>query len=244
MEQLICIRDNNRGERVVSARELHTFLEVGKDFSTWIKQRIERYEFIENQDFEVFTQMGENPNGGRNRIEYALNINMAKELAMLEGNEKGKAARRYFISCERIAKNRFNMPSPKELAMMVLKAEEEKEALEAQNKALSKRANYTEKVLASTSTHTITTIANELGLTATKLNKLLCERGVQYKHRDYFVLTAKYLNRGYTSTRTFHYSLRDGTQKTKIQTEWTETGRAFIHSLLNESLSSISVVQK
>lgn len=244
MEELICIRNNDRGERVVSARELHTFLEVGKDFSNWIKQRIERYDFIENQDYEVFAQMGENPNGGRNRIEYALKVDMAKELAMLEGNEKGKAARRYFIACERIVKNKFIMPTPKELALMVLKAEEEKEELEAMNRSLSQRAAYTEKVLNSTSTHTITSIANELGLTAVKLNKLLCERGVQYKHRDYFVLTAKYLNKGYTSSRTFHYSLRDGTQKTKIQTEWTEAGRAFIHSLINEKMNSISMTQK
>ncbi len=44
----------------VNARDLHAFLEVGKDFSSWIKDRIEKYEFIENQDFVVFTQTGEN----------------------------------------------------------------------------------------------------------------------------------------------------------------------------------------
>jgi anti-repressor protein len=84
----------------VNARDLHTFLEVGKDFSSWIKDRIEKYEFIENQDFVVFTQTGENSEG-RPRIDYHLALDMAKELAMVERNVKGKQARQYFIECER-----------------------------------------------------------------------------------------------------------------------------------------------
>ena len=44
----------------VNARDLHAFLEVGRDFSSWIKDRIDKYQFVENQDFVVFTQTGEN----------------------------------------------------------------------------------------------------------------------------------------------------------------------------------------
>ncbi|WP_392421107.1 antA/AntB antirepressor family protein (plasmid) [Capnocytophaga canis] len=100
MEGLIKITEQN-GQKVVSARELHKFLGVGRDFSNWIKDRIEKYDFIENQDFEVFANFGENPKGGRPLIEYALTLNMAKELSMVENNEKGKQARRYFISIEK-----------------------------------------------------------------------------------------------------------------------------------------------
>lgn len=86
---------------VVNARDLHAFLEVGKDFSTWIKDRIRKYGFEENQDFEVFTKIGENPQGGRPSLEYHLTLDMAKELSMVENNERGRQARRYFIEVER-----------------------------------------------------------------------------------------------------------------------------------------------
>lgn len=50
--------------QAVNARELHGFLHVGKDFSTWIKDRIDQYDFVQGRDFEVFTEAGENPSGG------------------------------------------------------------------------------------------------------------------------------------------------------------------------------------
>lgn len=73
----------------VNARELHTFLGVGRDFNTWIKARIEKYEFQENQDFIVLPNSGENPLGGRPSIEYHISIDMAKELSMVENNSVG-----------------------------------------------------------------------------------------------------------------------------------------------------------
>lgn len=104
MNELIKIEPrqiNDHEIQTVNARELHAFLGVGKDFSNWIKDRIEQYEFIENQDFVVFAKIGENPKGGRPAKEYFITLSMAKELAMVERNEKGKQARRYFIECER-----------------------------------------------------------------------------------------------------------------------------------------------
>lgn len=91
--------------QTVNARDLHAFLKVGKDFSTWIKDRIEQYGFEENRDFAVFTEIGGNPNGGRPAKEYALSIDTAKEVAMVERNDQGKRARLYFIECERRAKD-------------------------------------------------------------------------------------------------------------------------------------------
>ena len=103
--------------RAVDARELHTFLEVGRDFSTWIKDRIDQYGFIEGIDY-VVAKFGENilngtefdsPNlgnqkqrgGDRRSKEYALSLDTAKELSMVENNEQGRIARRYFIECEK-----------------------------------------------------------------------------------------------------------------------------------------------
>lgn len=90
----------------VNARELHQFLEVGKVFASWIKDRIEQYNFIENIDYGVFTETGNNLSGGRPSKEYAISIDMAKELAMVERNDKGRQARQYFIECERRLKQR------------------------------------------------------------------------------------------------------------------------------------------
>lgn len=101
--ELIPIREKN-GKRAVSARHLHAFLESKQDFSTWIKDRIRKYGFVENQDFATAPQIYGTANGGHStRTEYALTIEMAKELSMVENNAKGRKARQYFIRCEEIA---------------------------------------------------------------------------------------------------------------------------------------------
>lgn len=111
MEELIKITENN-GKKAVNARDLHEFLESKKDFSSWIKDRIERYDFVENEDYVVLLpKVGEQTGrGGHNKIEYALSMDAAKELSMVEGNEKGKQARRYFIECEKTLKEKVLSP--------------------------------------------------------------------------------------------------------------------------------------
>ena len=92
-----------RAQPLCYARDLHAFLEVRRDYTTWIKHRIARYGFVEGEDFLVFTTSGENLLGGRPATDYHLTLDMAKELAMVENNERGRQARRHFIECERIA---------------------------------------------------------------------------------------------------------------------------------------------
>lgn len=92
---------NGNAVETVSARELHTFLEVGRDFSTWIKDRISKYEFVENTDYIMLPKTGELENKGlQGKIEYFVTLDMAKQLAMVENNEKGMQVRKYFIKCE------------------------------------------------------------------------------------------------------------------------------------------------
>ncbi|WP_455481287.1 antA/AntB antirepressor family protein [Bartonella sp. B12(2025)] len=86
--------------QTVNARELHTFLEVGRDFTTWIKNRIKIYKFVCKKDYILtFPKTGERQNVSM--TEYHLTLDMAKELSMVERNEKGRQARRYFIECEK-----------------------------------------------------------------------------------------------------------------------------------------------
>jgi len=102
MKALIKITESN-GQRAVNARDLHQFLESKQHFSNWIQNRIEEYQFIEGQDFEVFNKFIKNPSGGRPAKEYALSLDMAKELSMVERTERGREARRYFIEMEKVA---------------------------------------------------------------------------------------------------------------------------------------------
>lgn len=104
MSNLITINQssiNNEAVQTVNARELHAFLETDIRFNDWIARRISEYEFIENQDFIIFTQKRVKIQRGRPSIEYHITLDMAKELSMVERNEKGREARKYFIACEK-----------------------------------------------------------------------------------------------------------------------------------------------
>lgn len=122
MQPLIPLTTRHIGDdaiQTVNARELHAFLAVGKVFAAWIQERIQQYGFVENQDYVIGFPNLENQNtgwtvdspnlgnqqvsrgGDRRSKEYHLTLDMAKELAMVERNQKGREARRYFIQCEK-----------------------------------------------------------------------------------------------------------------------------------------------
>lgn len=100
-ELLPVYQTTDTGEKIVDGRELHEHLGVSSKFADWIKNRIEKYEFTENEDYCAVSKILEN--GGRS-IDYVLKLDMAKELAMVENNEQGRKARKYFIEVEK----RFN----------------------------------------------------------------------------------------------------------------------------------------
>ncbi|ASO09256.1 antA/AntB antirepressor family protein [Salmonella enterica subsp. diarizonae] len=90
---------------IVSARALHKALGVKRDFTNWIKGRIEEYGFKKGVDFELVEYLtSPNPASAKSRQQlahdYLLTVNMAKELAMVERTEQGRAVRLYFIRCE------------------------------------------------------------------------------------------------------------------------------------------------
>lgn len=102
--------------QTVNARELHAFLQVGRDFSNWIKARVLEYGFEENEDFVMSEDLSSpNPASAKSRaqriIEYHLTLDMAKELAMVERNERGRQARRYFIECEKQLRAQAAIPT-------------------------------------------------------------------------------------------------------------------------------------
>ena len=110
MDSLIQITKNtiNAAEiNSVNAREIHKYLEVKTKFADWIKRAIEKYDFIENQDYAIL----KNGNGNNAYIDYIVVLDMAKELAILENNPKGKETRKYFIEFEKQGKALINQQS-------------------------------------------------------------------------------------------------------------------------------------
>ena len=92
-KELIKITTNEEGIQLVSARELHEGLVVGRDFTTWIKGRINKYGFEENEDYTIVNlahQNGEARWGGNNKVDYIITTDMAKELCMVENKEQGR----------------------------------------------------------------------------------------------------------------------------------------------------------
>ncbi|MFT2793605.1 antA/AntB antirepressor family protein [Serratia sp. T13T92] len=103
-------RENN----IVSAKALHKTLGVGRDLSTWFNERIQEYGFVRGVDYftdddqgaawlinEQYSPVsGKNKKRGRPEKGYYPTLATAKELAMVERNEQGRAIRRYFIQCE------------------------------------------------------------------------------------------------------------------------------------------------
>ncbi|EPE1046234.1 antA/AntB antirepressor family protein, partial [Escherichia coli] len=102
---------SNETTLLVNARDLHTFLDVGKRFASWIVERIAEYGFVENQDFMIISQVREKIGRGRPAKDYHLTLDTAKELAMVERNEKGRQIRRYFIECEKKLRQSL-LPAP------------------------------------------------------------------------------------------------------------------------------------
>lgn len=113
-EGIVPIYENDTKEKLINARELHKALKNKRQFANWIKQRIEKYEFIENEEFirfNNFVKGDDNGYGNRTLIDYYLTIDMAKELCMVENNETGRKIRRYFIEVEKRYREIINTPT-------------------------------------------------------------------------------------------------------------------------------------
>ena len=125
------------GRQLVSGRELHEFLEIGTKYKDWFRRMVE-YGFEEEIDFiRVAQKRATNnlKNPVTTVIDHAISIDMAKEISMIQRTEKGKAARQYFINCEKKLKEVKKL-SPMELMELQFKAlkEQEEKIAQVENK--------------------------------------------------------------------------------------------------------------
>ena len=249
--------EERQGVQTVNARDLHKFLGSRRDFSNWIKERIQHCDLVENVDFLLNKFVEQKGRGGHNRIDYILTITAAKELAMVEGTERGKLARRYFIVCEEKLKQLMRQPSYKiddpiararrwaneqeqhlrQLRGVRVELDEQKLLVSQQQEQLKEqkpKVQFLDNVLASSTCYTSTQIAKELGISGGKtLHKLLHKAKVMFKESNTWMLYAKYDGKGYTQTRTHMHITEGNNPITKTYTVWTEKGRMFLHELKN-----------
>jgi anti-repressor protein len=104
MEELIPYAQRAIGSEVVptvDGRDLYDFLSISKDYTSWVRAQIKRAHLVENRDYIVFTQKGENSLVGRPGMEYYFTFDAAKHIGMLSSTAKGHEVREYFLSCER-----------------------------------------------------------------------------------------------------------------------------------------------
>lgn len=101
VKELINLQEQDDGTIAVSGRELHEFLEIGTQYTKWF-DRMTEYGFEKNVDYGAISQKRLTAQGNSTTyIDHVMTIDMAKEVSMIQRNEKGKLARRYFIEVEK-----------------------------------------------------------------------------------------------------------------------------------------------
>ena len=229
---------------VVSARELHDFLEVETPYRIWFP-RMQEYGFTEGTDFNPYknvrVQMEGNRTVNREVDDAALTIDMAKEICMIQRSEKGKQARQYFIQLEKD----WNSPE-KVMARALDIAHRELNTLKAANVELLAEnerqqqviadfepvKQYVDIILQSKGSLATSQIAADYGISARALNRILHEEGIQHKVNSQWILYREHMGKGWTDSRTIQFIHSDGRPDAKMMTYWTQKGRMMIHNLL------------
>lgn len=233
MDQLIQIGSseiNGIEMQTVNARELWYFLESKQQFADWIKDRIEKFGFEEGTDFKTgISENYEKPQGGRPSKEYTVSLDMAKELAMVENNEKGRQIRKYFIEVEKQARKIFNPASLSrlDLIQIAMDAETERLKLEQKLEAAQPDLKYAKDIQDSTNLLTVTLIAKSLGTGPVILNRFLVEKGIL--RADNHFPTFRYQHRTDLFKIVTFSQVIDGEMKSRHSLKWTEAGRRFIY---------------
>jgi anti-repressor protein len=250
MDGLIKVDADNQ---TVSARELHKELGIEKRFSAWFETNAQG--FIEGEDFTTVLVGTEVQNNGgtqyRELTDHEITIDMAKHICLMSRTDKGKQCRQYLIDLEKA----WN--TPEQVFARALKMadktiaklkqdysvlEERTEELETENISMSHmieemkpKITYLDVILESKSTVTVTQIAQDYGMSAKAFNKVLNQLHIQHKVGGQWILYAEHQHNGYVHSKTVRFTLRNGQEVVKMNTEWTQKGRIFLYETLKEN---------
>ena len=226
--QLIPLTEND-GVSAVMGRDLHKFLEVGKDYSTWFKDMAE-YGFVAGQDFSPISG-NTSPAGGRPRIEHIVSLDMAKEISMIQRTDKGKQARQYFIECEKRANQTPAAMTRLELLQLAMESEKERLALETKNQELTPKAEAYDSFIEATGKYNIGTVAKMFGKGQNWLFRELRNQGIligkgAMKNTPY----SQYMH--HFEVKASHFERSNGDQGTSYTTYVQPSGIQFIQKKL------------
>lgn len=235
MEQLIKVSVQN-DQQLVSARDLYKGLGIKRRFSAWWEQNSNDFE--ENSDFQrVLISTPRENRGSIELQDYALTIDMAKQLCLLSRTKKGKEYREYLIEIEK----KWNDPqNVVKRAIDILHSENlqlklENKSLSRQLEESNKKASYLDVILGTTDAMVTTQIAMDYGYSAVKFNKLLHQLGIQHKVNGQWILYKAYMGKKYTTTKLHTYTDKHGKDHAKPLTAWTQKGRRLIYDILREN---------
>lgn len=223
----------------VNARDLYEALDVGRDFSTWIRYQIERYGFVENIDYHL-PKSGEVvervQGGGTARDVYSLNLRMAKHIAMVSNTETGGRVRDQFIAVE----NAWNTP---EMVMLRgLQASQQIIARQtAEIAALADDARITRTIAVADGLKTITEVAKIITVGPRRLFDILAEKGILYRLRGNLVPKQEYIDRGYFQVKERTYAGSAGAPHLSTQTLVTGKGEVWLAKQLFPSGAQLSL---
>lgn len=235
MKELIKVTVQN-DQQLVSARELYKGLGLKIRFSLWVSKNFGDFE--EGQDFMSVSIDTDMPNGGTKPLQdYALTIDMAKQLCLMSRTEKGKQYRKYLIEVER----KWN--DPQEIVKRgyaILQNENTQLKLENKNLTIqleesNKKASYLDVILGAPDALAITQIAADYGYNAKDFNKLLHKARIQHKVNGQWILYKVYMGQGYVTTKPFTFVDHKGRTRSKPSTYWTQKGRKLIYDILKDN---------
>jgi anti-repressor protein len=239
-KELISIKTHKIGDteiNSVNARDLWLFLESKQRFSDWIKNRIIKYGFAENVDYSYHKIMNASTQQIQ-MVEYIISIDMAKELAMVENNNKGKQIRRYFIEIEnqwRQSRSSFNLPKNyKEALQHLLIQVEENEKLQLEIKEQKPKVEFANSISDTENLTPISNVAKSLCIGPLKLFSFLRDQKVLMDGESKNMPYQKYLNMGWFKVITKYRKLEDGQKERYYQTKVSGKGIEGIFKLWNE----------
>lgn len=149
--ELITIVTDERGQKLVSGRELHEVLEVSSNFTTWIKRMIV-YGFEENIDYTLLSNFGtQTGSGGHNKVDYILTLEMAKHIAMVQRTEIGMRVRNYFLECEKqvieVKRDSYMIEDPIKRAERWIEEQKERQQLMIENQKLEEEVIHKDDII-------------------------------------------------------------------------------------------------
>jgi len=186
IKELIKVTKQENGDVAVSGRELHEFLEVNTNYSTWMNRMID-YGFSENEDYILLSNFGmQVGSGGHNKIDHVLKLDMAKEISMIQRTDRGKEARQYFIKVEKdytnikhdLVADSYMIVDPIERAKRWIEEEQVRLELKQELEIALPKSDYVDKFVDSEGLQSMKQVANTFGYGRNTFMKLLREEGV------------------------------------------------------------------